>query len=790
MIQLPVALQAFANYRQFIVWGGGPGADGSPTKLPLNHMTGYKSDPHDPSMWLSVDEALSVSNTWGDNFGIAFVLTEADPFWFLDIDHCLKPEGSWSDIAIELCNRLAGAAIEISVSGDGLHIYGTGNIPEHGCRYKQLGLELYHAKRTAAITGNGAVGNVLADCTTQLAGVINDYFPPTIGATDEHWTDYPVPEWNGTDDDAQLIERAVNTSGASSAFTGKATFRDLWERNEEALAGSYPADSDKQSFGTSEADRALAQHLAFWTGKNCERMQRIMWLSGLVREKWTKHKTYLQTTILTAIATCATVYTAGGVSPTLAANTIDHDTGAVISSGFQYKAPIQQIDYFKGCVYVRDLDRVMVPDGELLRPGQFKATYGGHVFALDSEGDKTTRNAWEAFTESQVVSYPIAHKTAFYPDKPSGEIFELGGRVLVNNYVPINIPRKQGDAAPFFDLLQRILPVESDRQILVAYMAACVQHKGFKFQWIPLLQGVEGNGKTLFSRCVAEAVGMRYVQSPRAEKISDSFNAWMKETIFFYVEDVYYPHAKQEIIEALKPIITNNYQSVEPKGVDSTLTYVVANGMLNSNHKDGVRKTRNDRRFAVFYTAQQNVDDLKRDGMDGNYFPNLYNWFRAEGYAIVAEFLNTYNIPDELNPATSCMRAPITSSTDNALIMSMGTVEQTIIEAVEECQPGFANGWVSSTALERLLESKRMTRMVPINKRRDLMTELGYDWHPGLRDGRVNNPIPFEGSSKPRLYIRRGHISSGLTKPAEISKAYIDAQNISRFTVDMAANNV
>src|SRR5690606_27879895 len=138
----------------------------------------------------------------------------------------------------------------------------------------------------------------------------------------------------------------------------------------------------------------------------------------------------------------------------------------------------------------------------------------------------------------------------------------------------------------------------------------------------------EGNGKTLLSRAVAEAVGMRHVHTPKADQISNNFNSWIRDKLFIYVEDVYYPDHKREVIEALKPLITNDWQPVEPKGVDQITAYVVANGMLNRNHRDAIRKTRRDRRFAVFYTAQQSFEDLARDGMDGDYFPALYRWLK------------------------------------------------------------------------------------------------------------------------------------------------------------------
>src|SRR5690606_1299148 len=98
---------------------------------------------------------------------------------------------------------------------------------------------------------------------------------------------------------------------------------------------------------------------------------------------------------------------------------------------------------------------------------------------------------------------------------------------------------------------------------------------------------------------------------------------------------------------------------------------------------------------------------------------------QPSGYAMVTHYLRTYDIPEELDPAGACHRAPRTSSTEQALRQSMGSVEQEIIEAIEEGRQGFAGGWVSSRALDQLLSSLRKTRAIPPNKRRALMQSIG-----------------------------------------------------------------
>lgn len=432
----------------------------------------------------------------------------------------------------------------------------------------------------------------------------------------------------------------------------------------------------------------------------------------------------------------------------------------------------QQMELFFGCTYIQDIHRIFVPSGALLKPEQFNATYGGYVFAMDDSGSKTTRKAFEALTESQLVRHPKAESSCFRPRLGSGELVEEHGRVLVNTYVPAVVPRKAGDVGPFLSHLAKVLPDPHDQAILLAYMAACVQYKGTKFQWAPLIQGAEGNGKSLFTYCMIAAISRQYCHIPPASEIGEKFNSWLFQRLFIGVEDIYIPEQKRELAEILKPMITGEWGAMRAMQRDQVMGDICCNFIFNSNHKDAVRKTGNDRRFCVFYCAQQSAEDIVRDGMGGSYFPDIYDWLkRRDGYAAVTDFLHTYPIPDALNPATICQRAPVTSTTHEAISLSLGGIEQEIMEAVEEGRPGFAGGWISSMFLERLLKEKRRDMSLPLNRRREMLRQLGYVPHPHLIGGRVNNPVTPDGG-KPRLFVHRDSPHILLTVPKVIAEQY------------------
>lgn len=444
--------------------------------------------------------------------------------------------------------------------------------------------------------------------------------------------------------------------------------------------------------------------------------------------------------------------------------------------GPQWLTAEGQIAWFKDCVYVTDVNRILVKHGMMLDQSQFKARYGGYDFAMDSNMDKMTDDAWKAFTNSKVVNFPKVDHICFSPRYPFGHIStDSLGHTEVNIFIPPNVASVPGDVTPYLNHIVKMIPDPHDRAKLMAYMAAVVQYPGVKFQWGPLVQGVQGNGKSLLTRCLKEAVGARYCHSPNASDISNKFNAWYANKILIIIEEIAVGQ-KYEIMEILKPMITQGTIEIQGKGKDQIIIKVCGNFFFNSNHKDALIKTRDDRRYCIFFTAQQSPGDLVRDGMDGDYFYNIYEWLKAGGYANVTHYLQNYEIPDELNPATRCQRAPLTTSTTEAINFSFGKAEQEIINAIGEDRPGFMGGWISSMAIDKLFKERGINKAR--NRRKGMLADMGYVQHPALgQHARCNTKNLIDGG-KTTLYVVKDHINVYIQGNNETTAAYVKAQGL------------
>lgn len=774
---LPSAFSAMQSYSQFIIYLLTEGK-----KLPADYRTGHVAGAHDPKHWTDFTTASEAAHHYGEGYGVGFVFTAADPFWFIDVDKCYN-DGHWSPIALEMRALLAGCAIEISSSCRGLHFFGCGTVPEHACKNVELGIELYTERRFVALTGIYAEGDAGFDATEALNAIVPRYFPhitkpeKILGGKvwEGDWTTEGVIKdgdiAGASCDDRGLVEWACNSDKAIKAISGSVMFRDLFENNESVLAKAYPPQNTSDPYDRSSADMALATRLAWWTGNNCERMRNIMLSSRLVRDKWDRPD-YLPQTILNACGRQTTwLFDKPRQNSESPPEGQQKSVPRARESILGYE---EQARLFSGCTYVKEDHAIYVPgESMLLNPERFNVRFGGHTYLLTQDDGKLTRKAWEAFTETQLLIHPHVDQTAFHPELPPGEIIIREKILSINIYVPLDIPRISAPVEPFLRLLKAQHPDERDRVILLSYAAANVQYPGLKIMWCPIVQGIEGNGKSLIAKNIAQAIGMRYTHFPRAQELTSKFNDFLYAKRFIVVEDLS-TRGVMEIQDRMKNIITQTEQEIEAKGAKKVIKNICANLYINTNYKDGLKITDDMRRYAVFYTAQQRLADLAEHGLDGRFFQDYTAWLDNGGQSAINEYLHTFLIPDEFNPIMGCNRAPVTSSRQEALTESLGRIEQMIMDAIEEERVGFRGGWISSIQLDYLLKDNHVYDVSP-KQRCKYLEEIGYVRHPHLAEGRVTNVVAPE-NKKPRLFVRPDSSGARLTSPFEIGRAYSKAQ--------------
>jgi primase-polymerase (primpol)-like protein len=294
-------LAPLAQYRQFVLWRLETGDDGKPTKVPYSTVGGYASSTN-PMTWTDANTALQYAHS-SPGFGVGFVLTDSDPFRVVDIDHCLQG-GKWSDFALGVLAQFPGAAVEVSQSGEGLHIWMQGPLPEKFGK-KTQGLEFYASERFIALTGDRIpAGTTAATVIPHLAQFVALNFPPKQQISgDLEWRVGAVEEAGNVPTDDEELLRMFLTAPPAKPFVDAANAfghlvpggvakvervpvsnADLFNANVAVLSQAWPSDKG-EGFDKSDAAFALACRLAMWTGKDCPRMERLMYRAAFQRTK-------------------------------------------------------------------------------------------------------------------------------------------------------------------------------------------------------------------------------------------------------------------------------------------------------------------------------------------------------------------------------------------------------------------------------------------------------------------------------------------------------------------------
>lgn len=122
----------------------------SATKVPLT-TAGMAASSTNPRTWSAYTDAVASSA----GVGLGFVLSDVDDVVCIDLDHCLAPDGTLTPWAADIVNRAGATYIEVSPSGDGVHIFGFADVRQ-GRRIRRAdgySVEVYSHGRYIAMTG-------------------------------------------------------------------------------------------------------------------------------------------------------------------------------------------------------------------------------------------------------------------------------------------------------------------------------------------------------------------------------------------------------------------------------------------------------------------------------------------------------------------------------------------------------------------------------------------------------------------------------------------------------------
>lgn len=506
--------------------------------------------------------------------------------------------------------------------------------------------------------------------------------PPPMQALAQEWTDGPCPEWRGPADDDLLIQRAMGSKSAAAAFGNRASFADLWQADPVALCRAYPASGrrDGLPYDASSADAALAQSLAWWTGKDCQRIGRLMRQSALARDKWDRQSDpYLERTILGAVARQSEVFVDEATrrrEQIEEAMRIGEGSDEIRLAG-----TITLDEMLPRFVFIQDGQQVV----DLQQPqhvaalGDWKATFKASTTTLEVKGQfnfdgtpktKTYETAalWEKNPKRQ-----IAHAVTF---KAGGRrvTADPKGREALNTWSPVDRSVPPGDPSLFLEHVGYLFGADAPR--FLDWLAHIEQRPGElpHHGWVHI-SDTHGTGRNWLAGVVARLwPGYGAINFDLSGMLRTGFNDRLSSKLIAVVDEIREGgnDAKWDNAETMKRIVTEEYRTINPKFGRIREEFNACRWLIFSNHISALTLDEHDRRFNVVHNeAPPRAPD---------YYARLYAVLKEPAFiAGVAHFLRTRDL-SSFNPGA---HAAMNAAKEAVVAASRSEADETLVELVK-----------------------------------------------------------------------------------------------------------
>ena len=285
----------------------------------------------------------------------------------------------------------------------------------------------------------------------------------------------------------------------------------------------------------------------------------------------------------------------------------------------------------------------------------------------------------------------------------AGPRFTEAGIDCVNTYRPSTTPtpvaQLSADGRGAIEIVKRHFDFLAGGraevvQTLIDWMAHNVQHPGVKIRWAPLWKGVEGDGKTVMGELMASVMGRVNVKNVSPKVLGTDFTGWAQGSALVVLEEIKLSgHNRYDILNALKPFITNSSIEVHRKGKDTTDSINTTNYIAFTNYADALPLTDTDRRWWIVFTPFATSSDMA-DAVAGvaaslgAYFDALHDAIQKNP-AELRRWLLDHQISASFKPNGS---APMTDEKALMVSSAMRDDEATVREILAESASGNVQG--------------------------------------------------------------------------------------------------
>lgn len=330
-----------------------------------------------------------------------------------------------------------------------------------------------------------------------------------------------------------------------------------------------------------------------------------------------------------------------------------------------------------------------------------------------------------------VYKIPAVNGRMYAPGRDS--VFIYNDSQMANTYPENQVPPKPKSIRPVDKLnikrvkahLAHLLPDPHERRMLLDWLAYVVQNPGKRVNYAPLIQGVQGDGKSFLAFLLSVTMGAPNVRMGNAHILEGSFTGWAEGQCVMALEEIrLIGHNKYDVMNRVKPFITNKVIEIHPKGRNPYNVENTTNYLLFSNYRDAMPLSENERRFLVLFSQWQSSDQLRKFKEENpDYYIELYGALDDSAPAI-RYWLLQHELSETFNPMGD---APLTKAFYHMSRAAQPKELRSIMEIIESDEyPDISDKLLNVTLLQGLAMSSDFE--MPQSKGLEKMLEIAGFW--------------------------------------------------------------
>jgi hypothetical protein len=382
----------------------------------------------------------------------------------------------------------------------------------------------------------------------------------------------------------------------------------------------------------------------------------------------------------------------------------DWEIPGTLASAWRYgtEDPTPWIRIAQDWVYVSGADRFRhLATGETLTQQAFRTEF--RSANPDPDLSITTFLTANEFVE-------IVQNVVFDPPKPFG-IIEDNGRKWLNTYRPSDVIAVEGDATPFTEFVEYLVPDARERDHLLKMFAHLVRNPGEKLAHALILGSKEhGIGKSTLMDIMFELVGPHNCRKASSEELEGQYNAYVENTLLVLVEEINLGAGGRKVYNKLKDVITSETTPMRRLYQDTREVRNAASFVFLTNLERPLLLEPHDRRYFVLNSPAE--------PRDPHYYIEFNEWWRSN-LGVIRYVLDQV----DLSGFNRSAPPPMTKAKAELIKGSETPVVQELREMIEERRDPFRVDIVTYLQVAEAVQGR--LRNVTRNMIEDALKDIG-----------------------------------------------------------------